>query len=77
MLSFFFFFLERLEFELRTLHLQVLYHLNHTSSPFCSAYFGDGILKTICPGWLQTIILPISASQVARITGVSCQNVKL
>jgi hypothetical protein len=20
----------------------MLYHLNHTSSPFCSGYFGDG-----------------------------------
>jgi hypothetical protein len=27
---------------------------------------------TICPGWPQTLILPISVSQVARITGVSC-----
>jgi hypothetical protein len=26
---------------------------------------------TICWGWLWTTILPISASQVARITGVS------
>jgi hypothetical protein len=40
--------------------------LSHTSSPFCSSYFGNGIWQTICPGWPQTIILPISASQVAR-----------
>jgi hypothetical protein len=50
---------------------QVLYHLNHTSSPFCSGYFGDGVLWTICPGWPPTIILLISAFQVARITGMS------
>jgi hypothetical protein len=25
----------------------------------------------MCPGWLQTMILLISASQVAKITGVS------
>jgi hypothetical protein len=25
-------------------------------------------LWTICPGWPRTLILPISASQVARIT---------
>jgi hypothetical protein len=29
------------------------------------------VLKTICPGWLQTMILLISASWVARITDVS------
>jgi hypothetical protein len=28
-------------------------------------------LRTICPGWPLTVILPISASQVAGITGVS------
>jgi hypothetical protein len=33
--------------------------------------FWDRISWTICPGWLQTAILPISASWVARITGVS------
>jgi hypothetical protein len=29
---------------------QVLYHLSHTSSPFCSDYFGDGVLQTYLPG---------------------------
>jgi hypothetical protein len=33
---------------------QALYHLSHTSSPFCSGYFGDLVSWTICPGWLQT-----------------------
>jgi hypothetical protein len=33
--------------------------LSHTSSPFCSNYFGTEILKAI---------FPVSASQVARIT---------
>jgi hypothetical protein len=33
--------------------------------------FGDGVSPTICPGWPQTVILPISVSQIARITGVS------
>jgi hypothetical protein len=28
-------------------------------------------LRTICLNWPQTVILQISASQVARITGVS------
>jgi hypothetical protein len=44
--------------------------LSHTSTPFCSGYFRDGVLWTICPGWPQTEILLSSASQVARITGV-------
>jgi hypothetical protein len=30
------------------------------------------VSQTICPGWPQASIFPISASQVARITGVSC-----
>jgi hypothetical protein len=29
-----------------------------------------GISWTICPGWLRTFILSISASQAARIPGV-------
>jgi hypothetical protein len=48
--------------------------LSHTSSPFCSGCFGDGVLRTICSGWPQTailLILRISASQVARIIGMS------
>jgi hypothetical protein len=44
------------------------YHLSHTSSLFCSGYFGDGVCWTICPGWPWTVILPISASQIPRIT---------
>jgi hypothetical protein len=47
---------------------QVLYCLSHTSRPFCSGYFGDGISPTVCLGWPQTTILLISASQIARIT---------
>jgi hypothetical protein len=39
--------------------------LSHTFSPFCSGYFGDGILWTICPGWLRTSRLPNSSSKVA------------
>jgi hypothetical protein len=27
------------------------------------------ISQTICPGWPQTTVLPISASQVTKITG--------
>jgi hypothetical protein len=56
-----------------TLAGQMLYHLSHTCSPFCMVIFGDGVLWTIYPGWSQTTILEISASQVARITGMSHQ----
>jgi hypothetical protein len=69
------FFLVRLGFELRaTLAKKAVYHLSHTSIPFCSGYFEDGISRTIFPGWPQTSILPISALQVARITGTSHQG---
>jgi energy-coupling factor transporter transmembrane protein EcfT len=27
---------------------RVFYHLSHASSPFCSGYFGDEVLQTIC-----------------------------
>jgi hypothetical protein len=37
-------------------------------------FFQDRILWTIFPDWLQTMILLISASWVARITGVSHQH---
>jgi hypothetical protein len=47
---------------------QVLCHLSNASRPFGS-YFGDGISRT--PGWAQTLILPMPASQVARITDMS------
>jgi hypothetical protein len=42
-----------------------------TSTFFCDAFFQDKVSRTVCPGWLRTFILLISASQVARITGVS------
>jgi hypothetical protein len=50
---------------------QVLYSLSYASSPFCSGCFEDGILRTICLGWPQTLILPMSASQIVKITGMS------
>jgi hypothetical protein len=50
---------------------KVLYHLSCTSCLFCSDYFGDGVLWTVCPGWPQTLVLLISAFQVARISVVS------
>jgi hypothetical protein len=36
--------------------------------------FGDGVLLTIYLDWPLTMILTISASQIARITGVSHQQ---
>jgi hypothetical protein len=38
---------------------------------FCDGFFGDRGLRTICLGWLRTLTLLISASRVARITGMS------
>jgi hypothetical protein len=36
--------------------------------------FEDGISQTICLGWSQTATLPISASHVARVIGMSLQH---
>jgi hypothetical protein len=38
---------------------------------FFSVNFEDGVMRTLCPGWPQTAILPISASHTAKITGMS------
>jgi hypothetical protein len=48
---------------------QALYHLGHISRSYCSGYFGDGVSKTVFLDWPPTVILPISAFQVVRITG--------
>jgi hypothetical protein len=55
----------------------VFYHLSQSSNPFCSGYFGDGILQTVFPDWPQISILLISASQVDGINGVSHQHLIL
>jgi hypothetical protein len=41
-----------LGFELRVSHLQALYHLSHTSSPFISGYFGIEDLTN----WLASLL---------------------
>jgi hypothetical protein len=43
----------------------------HLKYIFALGYFGDEVLQTVCQGWPRTMILPISASEIARITGVS------
>jgi hypothetical protein len=40
-------------------------------------FFQDRVSQTICPGWLRTTILLISASCVAKITGVSHQRLAI
>jgi hypothetical protein len=40
---------------------------------FCDGFFQDRVSWTICTSWLQTSLFLISASWVARITGVSHQ----
>jgi hypothetical protein len=47
---------------------QALYCLSHTSSPFFRWLFWIEVPLTICLSWPQTTVLPISASQVSRIT---------
>jgi hypothetical protein len=48
------------------------YHLSHTSAHFAVIILEMGrVSRTICLGWPQTAVFLISASQVARITGVS------
>jgi hypothetical protein len=44
---------------------------------FCKQFFQDRVSRVICPGWLWTVILLISASWVARITGMSHQCLPL
>jgi hypothetical protein len=61
----FFFFCAVLGFELRA---------SPWATPpalFCDGIFWDRVSQTICPGWLRTTILLISAYWVARITGMS------
>jgi hypothetical protein len=49
---------------------QMLYLLSHTCSPFCSGYFGWDLVNYL----YRLTILPIAASQVAGIIGVSHQH---
>jgi hypothetical protein len=67
-----------LEFELRASHLlgRHFYCLSNSASPFCDGFFQDRVSRTISPGWLQTAILLISASLVARIIDLSHQCLK-
>jgi hypothetical protein len=50
---------------------KVLYHLSHNSSPICSGYFENRILRTVSLGWFWTTVILISAFQVARIIDLS------
>jgi hypothetical protein len=65
-----------LRFELRTWHLLGRYSTTWTtpSALFCVEYFWDRVFQNICPSWPQTVFLLISASLVAKITGVSYQH---
>jgi hypothetical protein len=60
-------------FELRAFAVgkQTLYHLNHTTRQFALVILEMEFSWTVCLGWPWTTTLPISASQVARITGLS------
>jgi hypothetical protein len=45
--------------------------LSHSTSPFYEGFFKIGSCELFAWGWLQTVILLTSASQVARIAGMS------
>jgi hypothetical protein len=66
-----FFFLVNLGFELRASWWQSRHSTSCSTLPdfFCDGYFWDRVSQTICPGWTWTIILLISASWLAKITG--------
>jgi hypothetical protein len=70
-------FLKVLEFELGASQLlgRTSFCLSHSTSPFfvCDGFFEIGSCELFAWWWLQTVILVISASQVARITGMSPQ----
>jgi hypothetical protein len=67
------FFLVGLESELRALCLPGRCSATGATLPalFCVWYCQDRVFQAVCPGWLQTTIILISASWVTRITGVS------
>jgi hypothetical protein len=76
-LHLFFFFFFCLAFEFRGSHLigRCSYHLSHSTSPFfVMGFFKIGSHELFAQGWLQTFILQISASWVARIPGMSHQR---
>jgi hypothetical protein len=77
----FFFSLVGLGFELRALCFQSRCYTTWTIPPvhFVLLILEMGISGTVCPDWLRTAVLTISASQVASITGKShqCQGTAL
>jgi hypothetical protein len=48
-----------------------VYTFSHSTSPICVRYFWHRVSWSICPGWLWTEVFLISASWIARITGLS------
>jgi hypothetical protein len=69
------FFLVVLGFEFRALYLLERQSTTWATLPalFCVGCFLDRVFQIICLNWLQTVILLISASWIARIIGVSHQ----
>jgi hypothetical protein len=65
-----------LGFDLRSSHLLGRGSITWVTplTLFGIMYFQDRVLHTVCPGWLRTTILLISASWIARITGTSHQD---
>jgi hypothetical protein len=53
---------------------QAFYCLNQTSTPFLSGYFGDGISKTICQGWLWATIRPSNLEYRCKLRSPACHT---
>jgi hypothetical protein len=62
-------------FKFRLTHLLSRHSTTWATPPalFCDGCFQDRVSWTICPGWLWSAILIISATWIARITDVSHQ----
>jgi hypothetical protein len=72
----FFFFLVEPGFKHRTSCLQSRSSITWNTPPayFALVILEMGVSQTICPDWPQTKILPILASQVAKVTGMNHQH---
>jgi hypothetical protein len=69
LISFSFSFLVGLEFELRVSHVQSRCSATLATPPVqftLLIFFGDRVSRTVSPGWPQTMILLISASELLR-----------
>jgi hypothetical protein len=63
-----------MEFELKASYFQSRHSTTTCGTPlvhFALVILEMGVSRTICPSWLQILILLISASQVTKIIGAN------